>query len=65
MTDLKAKVEELFEELQKHVEEYPQQAKTFICETKDKILAAIQLSNSSIFSDLLDQMHPLDFENLS
>lgn len=64
MTDLKAKVEELFDELQKHVEEYPQQAKTFICETKEKVLAAIQQSNSSIFSDILDQMQPLNFENL-
>jgi len=64
MLDIKAHVEKLFGELQKNLKEFPQRTESLVTETKEKVLVAIQQSNSSIFSDLLDQMQPMNFENL-
>lgn len=64
MVDQKEQIEEIFMELVKNVESYPQEAVTYIQKTKELVLSIIQQSNSDIFSDLLEQMQPIGFENL-
>lgn len=55
----------IFLELSKHLDEYPEKKERWLQEAKEKVLTWIQQKNHGIFEDLLTQMKPMEFENLS